>query len=294
MATNNTQNPGSIYQAKCKTTQKIYIGQTQNFKSRNDKPYRYGIMGRWSDHVSSATRGAKTPLAAAINTHGADDFEVTALESDIAPEMLDAREAHWIETLKTVVPSGYNVMRHARCKHRENTTIAEHYLPRTKKVRMTSINRGGAPRIVYVYLDLTTNEIVRFAFGQGTGITYEQAYNDAQEFATIFALEGIDIIEEEADDPLKKYREKIEMLKYNNVTQIRIANFNQLVALYAKHDEGTLRICFGGKTIKQEDAYNTAITVKNAIVENTKDVIFKNEYRSPQQAAAYVVEATTT
>ena len=74
---------GSIYQAKSKTTNKIYVGQTQDTKTKDNKQYKYGVVGRWSDHVSSALRGSKTPLATTIQELGADDFELTCLETGI-------------------------------------------------------------------------------------------------------------------------------------------------------------------------------------------------------------------
>jgi hypothetical protein len=268
---------GSIYQARSKTSNKSYIGQTQDTKERDGKPYRYGVSGRWSDHVSSSFRGAKTPLANAIMELGADDFELITLESNVPEEMLDEREAHWISTLKTTVPNGFNVMRHARCKHRENTTLAEHYVPTTTKVRITSVKRGGENKLVYVYLEQTEDESIRLVFGQGTDATYASALLEAQDFVAIFAEYGIEVYEEESDDPLRKYREKIESIRTNKVERVRIAKFNHLVALYIKHNEGTMRICFGGKTISQLDAYKTALMVKDLIMEMHTSAILKDD-----------------
>jgi hypothetical protein len=268
---------GSIYQAKSKASGKCYIGQTQDTKEREGKPYRYGASGRWSDHVSSAYRGAKTPLAQAILEFGADDFELTTLEVDISEEMLDEREAHWIATRKTTVPDGFNVMRHARCKHRTDSTLADHYLPTTTKVRITSVKRGGSNKLVYVYLDQNTGEPVRLVFGQGASASYAEALLEAQEFATIFATSGIEVYEEESEDPLRKYREKVESIRSNKVERIRIAKFNHLVALHIKHNEGTLRICFGGKTIPLKDAYKTAKQVKDLLMETHTGAILQDD-----------------
>lgn len=268
---------GSIYQASSKTSGKCYIGQTQDMKERDGKPYRYGVSGRWSDHVSSAYRGAKTPLAQAILEYGADDFELTTLEANISEEMLDEREAHWIATHKTTVPSGYNVMRHSRCKHRVDSTLADHYLPTTTKVRITSVKRGGVNKLVYVYLDQTKGDPVRLVFGQGASASYAEALLEAQEFATTFAESGIDVYEEDLDDPLRKYREKVESLRNNKVERIRIAKFNQLVALHIKHNEGTLRMCFGGKTVLPADAYKTAIKVKDLLMETHSGAILQDD-----------------
>ena len=258
---------GSIYQIRNKTTNKCYIGQTQNTKVREGKPYNYGVSGRWSDHVSSAFRGSKTPLSEAILEYGADDFDVTVLESELPEEMLDEREAHWIAHINTTVPNGYNVMRHSRCKHRESSTLADHYLPTTFRVRIASIKRGSVNKLVYVYLDQTDDTIVRLVFGQGKTSTYETALDEAQDFAAHFAENGIMICEEEDTDPLRKYRTKIDDLSDKHIERIRIAKFNHLVALHIKHNQGNTRICFGGKTIELKDAYETALRVKNILME---------------------------
>ena len=265
MATKN----GSIYQAKSKSSGKVYVGQTQDFKVKDDIPYRYGVMGRWCDHVSSAIRGATAPLAEAIRTLGADDFEVTPLESDVTQERLDEREAHWIATLNTVAPNGYNVMRHARCKHRTGSTLCNVYLPTTVRVRVCPVNQKGVPRLVYVYLEQTDGECVRLVFGQATDSTFERAMEEAQEFAAVFVEEGIEVVEEEGEDPLRKYRVALSAFRGQPVNRLRIAPFNHLVALHITTAGGTKRMCFGGKTISQENAYKTAMSVVTALGELT-------------------------
>lgn len=285
---------GSIYQAKNKTTNKSYIGQTQDMKMKDDKHYKYGIVGRWSDHVSSAFRGSKTPIANAILEYGADDFELTCLESNIQEERLDEREAHWISQLNATLPNGYNVMRHARCKHREQTTLAEHYLPTTVKVRITSVNAKGKPKLVYIYLDQSEEDPVRLVFGQGKDDSYEIALEEAQEFATIFAEYGIEVFEEMVDDPFRKYLEKIEQFRGKSIERIRIAKFNHLVALYIKTTDETIRICFGGKQITSDNAYKTALAIKEKLIATHTNVLIQDDYRSPQQAAASDVGAKTS
>ena len=268
---------GNIYQIRNKTTGKCYIGQTQDLKERDGKHYRYGVSGRWSDHVSSAYRGAKTPLSQAILEFGSDDFELTTLESNVPEEMLDTREAYWIATHKTTVPNGYNLMRHSRCKHRENSTLADHYLPTTTKVRLTSVKRSGVNKLVYLYLDQSEGDSVRLVFGQGSSASYDDALLEAQEFATTFAEYGIEVYEEKSDDPLRKYREKIEPLQGKLIERIRLAKFNHLVALYIKHNEGTLRICFGGKTVSTIDAKKIACQVKDLLMKTHTSALFQDD-----------------
>lgn len=268
---------GSIYQAKSKTSGKSYVGQTQDLKEREGKPYKYGVVGRWSDHVSSAFRGAKTPLATAIIEYGAEDFELTSLEVGVDSNRLDEREAHWMTVVGSLVPVGYNVMRHARCKHRVDTTLAQHYLPTTTKVRISPIKQKGVYKLVYVMLEQKDAPDVRLVFGQKEGSTFEEAVEDAEEFATIFALEGIEVDQEEPDDPLRKYRASIISYRGKTVERLRLCKFNTLVALHIKTSESTRRMCFGGKTICLEDAYKTAMAVKNALEKECKVEVFVND-----------------
>ena len=267
MNTMSSSSSGKIYQAKHITSGKVYVGQTQDFKVKEGVPYRYGVMGRWSDHVSSAMRGCTTPLADAIRTAGPDDFEVTVLESDVPENRLDEREAVWIATKSSMVPDGFNVMRHARCKHRSASTLSSVYLPTTQKVRVCAVRRSGALKLVYVYLEQTDDTNVRLVFGQAADTTYEQAMLEAQEFATAFVEAGIEVVEEEGDDPLRKYRDALSAYRGQTVSRVRIAPFNHLVAVHITGSKGTKRMCFGGKTVPVEDAYKTALAVVNALGE---------------------------
>ena len=75
---------GVIYQITCNSTNLKYIGQATNVKYKNDKPYKYGATGRWSDHVStSKTRG--TPLCKAIQQYGKKDFTIKELIENLYP-----------------------------------------------------------------------------------------------------------------------------------------------------------------------------------------------------------------
>jgi hypothetical protein len=268
---------GSIYQAKSKTSGKSYVGQTQDLKNREGKPYKYGLAGRWSDHVSSAFRGAKTPLATAILEHGAEDFELICLEAGVNTCRLDEREAHWMTAIGSVVPAGYNVMRHARCKHRVDTTLAQHYLATTAKIRISPIKQKGEYKLVYVILEQKDAADVRLVFGQGEDATFQEAVEEAEEFATVFALEGIDVDQEQPDDPLRKYRAVIISYRGKTVERLRLAKFNSLVALHIKTSETTRRMCFGGKTICLGDAYKTAMAVKNALEKECNVEVFIND-----------------
>jgi hypothetical protein len=154
--------------------------------------------------------------------------------------------------------------------------LAEHYLPTTTKVRLSVIKAKGNPKLVYVYLDQGEKEAVRLVFGQSAQSSFEEAMEEAQKFAAIFAEKGIDVFEEDIKDPLHKYTEKIEQLRYTTIERIRVAKFNHLVALHIKTSDGTQRMCFGGKTISPTDAYKIATNVKNKIMETHTNVLLED------------------
>lgn len=110
---------GCIYKVTCTVTSKSYIGQAKLVKYKNDKPYRYGAKGRWSDHVSSALQGDRTYLIfEAIREHGKDSFKITILEI-VGLLNLDAKETEYIHIYDTLDPRGYNMVEHDHVRHTE-------------------------------------------------------------------------------------------------------------------------------------------------------------------------------
>ena len=91
----------------------------------------------------------------------------------------------------------------------------------------------------------------------------EDSYNQAREFCKDFKCE---IIEENytSEDLSKRYISKIKKLDGQIITRIRIVNIDHLTGIYistasTKNYKEQLKICFGGKTIKHEESYKTAI-----------------------------------
>lgn len=84
-----------VYRIKSKTSGKSYVGQTRNTVAR-----------RWYDHCWRASQ-KKTVFAKAISKYGADDFEVTTLNSGPI-DTADAREIAAIAEFHCLIPSGYN------------------------------------------------------------------------------------------------------------------------------------------------------------------------------------------
>lgn len=245
---------GSIYKIKCKPTGKLYVGQTCDFKFRNNIAYNYGPIGRWSDHVSSSKR-TDTPLAQAIREYGEDAFELEVLEQDLL-EKLDELEAKWISELDCIWPNGLNIATHSRNKHHLSTTLQEHYKDISLKGIIRPIKRDGVYRLVYLVLTLKDGTSVRLCFGQNSTSDFKSALEEARAFAT-----GIGCPIEELSS---KYDNKIKHVEDKEITKVRITTASKLIAVYIttsdmKSYKEQIRICFGGKTISQEDAYSEAM-----------------------------------
>jgi hypothetical protein len=277
---------GFIYRAYCDKTNKSYIGQAKEFKTKNGKKYKYGITGRWSDHVSSS-KNHSTPLAEAIKTYGEESFEL--FEIVRAPlSDLDTLEAEWIQTKNTIVPNGYNVVSRSRNKH--NKDVSSFHKLFEKKVQFAEIHPikcNDINKIVYVYLTLNNNERKRVTFGQDQNINYEEALKDAYEFVEKLECAYIDFTK----DTFAQQKYLVSQLT-GNIEDITITTASQLIAVYImtnnmeKRDE-RLRICFGGKTISKENAYTTAMEfVKELNLDKSVKIIDKIATQSRQQAAA--------
>ena len=250
---------GSIYKVYCWETEKAYIGQTRDMKYKGGVPYNYGIVGRWNDHLSCP---ATTPLGVAIAENGPDAFEIICLESGIDESRLDEREAYWIASEKTLHPNGYNVMRHGRCRHRTSSSLAEFYAPTTVGVRLRQIKRGGAPHLIYAYLDQNDGSEVRLVFGQGKDSSYTQAVSDAKSFLTPLSTIPIEADPRVLDSTATEYDTKLARFDDVTVNRIRLAKFNTLVAVYIDNQ----RICFGGKRTSYAEAVTKALTFAHALM----------------------------
>jgi hypothetical protein len=267
---------GFIYKIKNKTTGKVYIGQTREFKKKNGIPYNYGIKGRWCDHISSSKR-TSTPLAVDIQKYSAVDFEVEELEKANL-DTLDALEAKWIDTLHSAVPNGYNVMRHSQNKHRVKSNISSYFTDKVVSAELRKIRNNGEFKLVYCNLLLENGSKRRIVFGQNKDKLFDEILNDAINF-----LKELDITytidNSSSDDPLERYSEKINEFSNKEITKIRITEANSLIAVYVTTSEmkswkDQKRICFGGKTISKKEAYDTALLFVEALPTTSETEIF--------------------
>lgn len=255
---------GSIYKLTCVSTGKCYVGQARDTKEKAGKPYSYGVTGRWNDHISCKR---STPLGLAIKAHGAKAFKVETLEANVPDSRLDECEAFWIAKLNTCTPNGYNKMRHARCRHRESSSIANFYAPTTVAVRLRQIKQGGVPHLIYVYLRQQNGKDIRIVFGQDENSTYANAVASAITFLNAFEMIPIDADPRILNSDAGEYDDKLARFDGRKVTIIRVAKFNSLAAVYIDKE----RICFGGKHTTYLDAVAKAQHFATALHEKHTD-----------------------
>ena len=284
---------GYIYKVTCIPTGKIYIGQTREHKHKHGKEYKYGIQGRWSDHVSTA-KTSLTSLSEAIRQHGREGFQLEELEK--APlDKLDALEAKWIAHYNSIVPNGYNTTRHSQNKHRDSSNLYEFFKDKVSTCSLRKIRRNGVYALVYAMLKLDDGSQRRIVFGNNKDDTFESAWNSAIEFAENLECPYCEDTSS-SDDPLERYASKIEEYANKNITKIRITSASNLIAVYIttsdmKSWKDQHRICFGGKTIDKDSAYDLAILFVDQL-HKTSQTIIQDAYRCQQQAAATVGEAS--
>lgn len=290
---NCTNELGFIYKITCIPTGKLYIGQAREFKHKKGKPYNYGIQGRWNDHVSSA-KTSISEFAAAIRLHGRDAFLIEELEAaDL--EKLDALEAKWIAHYNSVVPNGYNVARHSQNKHRNESNLYEFFQGSVQQAVLRKIHKNGVHALVYVILTLKSGDQRRIVFGNNKDDTFELAWKSANEFVQKLQCPYSEDTTY-SHDPLERYASKIKEYADKQITKIRITSASQLIAVYittseAKSWKDQTRICFGGKTIPKDIAYELALLFVDQINKD-KLTIVQDMCQSQQQVAAATGEAT--
>jgi group I intron endonuclease len=277
---------GVIYQITCNATGLKYIGQATCLKYKNGKPYNYGALGRWSDHVSSS-KSRNTPLCNAIKKYGKEQFTIEILEEGEL-ESLDEREAYWISTNNTIYPSGYNIAKHARNRHRDSSNLHLYYKDKVANAVISPIKQDGEFKLAYVYLNLNDGTQERLAFGQKAGSTYEDTLNEVNIFIENLKC-SYSTSTAHSDILSEKYATKLAEFNDKEITSVRITSASNLIAVYVgtsemKFNKDHKRICFGGKTISKDEAYEIA---KQFVAElHVSDEIITDSIQCRQQATA--------
>lgn len=277
---------GVIYQIMCNSTQMAYIGQATQFKYKQGKPYNYGAFGRWNDHVASS-KTRETPLCKAIQEHGRENFKVEVLEEGLL-ENLDEREAYYITERNTIYPAGYNVASHSRNRHRETSNLHVFYQGKVRSAIISPIRKNGELKIAYVYLTMNDDTQERLAFGQKGNRTYNETLQEVREF--LERLECPYTTSTSYSTTLsEKYASKLQEFNGKEINSIRITSASNLIAVYIgtsdmKAKKEHKRICFGGKKITKENAYEIA---KQFVAElNITDNIIYDSIQCSQQVTA--------
>lgn len=103
---------GVIYLIEHTASGKKYVGQTLSHRLNHGKYRPFGAEARFREHKSAARNNTKTTqctyLYNAIRHHGEGAFTMRVLEV-CECDVLDDREKHYISTLTTLFPTGYNL-----------------------------------------------------------------------------------------------------------------------------------------------------------------------------------------
>lgn len=101
-----------IYLARCKTSGKSYVGQTQTHVLNHGKYRLFGYTKRWKAHISEATKDNKDKQCHALNNairkYGTNDFDVTLLHT-CNMSFGNYFECMYIHEHKSMYPTGYNL-----------------------------------------------------------------------------------------------------------------------------------------------------------------------------------------
>jgi hypothetical protein len=103
---------GVIYCVEHTATGTKYVGQTRSHRLNHGRYRPFGAEARFRTHISEAVCNTKHKsghlLGIDIRQYGRDAFRLSTLEvCDV--DAADDRERHWIETLNTLYPDGYNL-----------------------------------------------------------------------------------------------------------------------------------------------------------------------------------------
>jgi group I intron endonuclease len=87
-----------IYEFVNNINQKVYVGQTVDFKKRI------------RDHRFNYNKGIKNTLFYnALRKYGWENFSITIIE-ECSDKLLNEKEIYWIEEKKSLYPNGYNIL----------------------------------------------------------------------------------------------------------------------------------------------------------------------------------------
>ena len=95
MSSTSLKHYGIVYRVLCIPSGKSYVGQTIRT-----------LAQRWASHKRAPLGGA---FRNAIEKYGPQSFTQSIIDTALNQEELDEKERHWIRTLNTLSPHGYNL-----------------------------------------------------------------------------------------------------------------------------------------------------------------------------------------
>lgn len=95
---------GIIYLITNKVSGKQYVGQSIRT-----------MRQRWNAHIGETRRAKpRQVISCVIKRYGAENFAVEEIDQARSRDHINALETEWIDTLETLIPNGYNVLRAER------------------------------------------------------------------------------------------------------------------------------------------------------------------------------------
>lgn len=270
---------GIIYCLTCVPTGKKYIGQTKSHKvSKNGSLKPYDAKQRFTYHIRDArnNKKMKSPIILAIRQYGEESFTCETLK--ICPlDERDKWEAHFIEELSTLVPSGYNRYKISHTKDNSPT----HEKEEVTQVEIKSVKKAGVNSYARLYISLSgSGKKDRVNFG-----TYHKNYEVACEEARKYALE---ICEEEniydltkVDERMVGYEVKLRKLESQKIVRISVGCYSKIsLRLYirtSKEEDVVMEI--GGHRTSKDDAIKTAKNIVERLKQKKTEVVIPPQFQ---------------
>lgn len=265
-----------IYQMKCRTTKKKYIGQTRSHKLTRGKYYKYGINSRFREHIS-ASRRRNTPLCQAIKEHGEENFKIKILE-ECSFEDASEREMYYIDKFNTVVPNGYNKQQYSRT-YKNPVEVCP---TKTKsKCRISGVRKNGVLTFVRIYL-YSPEGTKRINFNR-TDQTFEENLERAKEYAS--QLSDNITIDNVIQAPTfeEQYQKKIDACIQYDLGSVILALSGTLVRVCIYEVDGircVKTVTFGGRHSSLKENVENALKFVECIGVS-EDNIINNITQSP-------------
>lgn len=297
----NEEIRGHIYCITNTINKKLYIGQTVSHRKSKNNYVEFGYKKRFKEHLVTSQNKSISCIATAINLYGKDNFNVELLE-ECDMKDIDQRERYWMDTKNSLYPNGYNILYgppyafddESRLKisntllsYFKNIEIRRAYsklhLNKFKYINKDLINNidihhikeSGENKFIYMYITYKNSSKDRRRYGgihEDYNDTFIRCYNDALELLNNDETK-INIYKNRTESIIKD-------INSSEIKEIQIGKFNNCIAVYiifnyTESYKDKKRYVFGGKNIKFEESYNSALEFVDSIKTQTTVVNIK-------------------